>query len=152
MLVREMTIEECRKQLTNARFGRLACAHAGQPYVVPFHFILDGNCVYSFSMEGQKLEWMRSNPRVCLETDDVKSQQDWASVVALGRYEELTESSERAHAHELLQLRVMWWHPGSIGLAKPHHSGDRVPVYYRIHLEEVTGRRGLPSPDEVAAK
>lgn len=151
MLVREMTREECRNQLASAHVGRLACANGDQPYVVPVQFILDEDFAYSFSMPGQKLEWLRRNARVCLEVDDVKNQDDWASVVALGRYEELTESSQRAGALELLQLRPTWWHPGSVALATRNSPGTDAPVYFRLHLEQVTGRRGVPSLGEVAA-
>lgn len=151
MFVREMTGAECRNQLASARVGRLACVSGEQPYVLPVQFVLDEDFAYLFSMPGQQLDWMRSNPRVCLEVDDVKNQEDWTSVVALGRYEELTEPSERARAHELLQHRATWWHPGAIALVENDPPTSDAPVYYRIRLGHVTGRRGVPSQVEIAA-
>ena len=81
MFVRELNIEECQLALAQAGFGRLACARDNQPYVVPIHFAVDEAYVYAFSLAGQKLDWMRKNPRVCLEIDDVHGASDWTSVV-----------------------------------------------------------------------
>jgi nitroimidazol reductase NimA-like FMN-containing flavoprotein (pyridoxamine 5'-phosphate oxidase superfamily) len=32
--------------------------------------------IYSLSTPGQKINWMQSNPFVCLEVDEIKSPQD----------------------------------------------------------------------------
>lgn len=155
MLIREMTGEECFEALASAGFGRLACARDNQPYVVPVYFVFDGSNVYCFSALGRKIEWMRVNPLVCLEIDDVKSQNDWTSVVALGRYEELpdTPSFQRArqHAHELLQKRASWWQPACGAVAHRAGPQDFTPVYYRISVEQLTGHRATPDTCETAA-
>lgn len=155
MLIQEMTAEECFEALAAAGFGRLACARDNQPYVVPVYFVFEGSHIYSFSALGRKIEWMRANPLVCLEVDDVKSQNDWTSVVALGRYEELPDTPNyqhaRLHAHELLQKRASWWQPACV--AVEHRAGhqDFTPVYYRISVEQLTGHRAAPDPCETAA-
>jgi uncharacterized protein len=150
----EMTVEECRDALARASVGRLACACENQPYVVPVSFAVDKNRVYSFSMPGRKIDWMRENPRICLEIDRVESPNDWTCVVVLGRYEELLDTAEyqpaRRRALELLESRAMWWLPGSVPLANGHERGDAVPVFYRINIEHLTGRRGVPGQDETA--
>lgn len=155
MFVQEITLEECRKALRGAGVGRLACARENQPYIVPVHFAVDRDDVYSFSMPGQKIEWMRNNPRVCLEIDSVKSPSDWTSIVVLGRYEELPDTPdyrlERLRAYELLQHRAMWWEPGSVSVANHEDRRGFAPVLYRIKIERLTGRRGVPAPDETAA-
>src|SRR5512143_2152579 len=90
MIVHEMTEDECRSALARVSFGRLACAHDGQPYVVPIYFSYDGTHlyglsapgqIYGFSTLGQKIEWMRANPLVCVEIDDHTSHNEWMSVV-----------------------------------------------------------------------
>lgn len=73
MLIQEMTKDECRVALESASIGRLACARDGQPYVVPTYFACDGKCIYGVSKLGQKIEWMRYNPLVCLQIDDRRS-------------------------------------------------------------------------------
>jgi uncharacterized protein len=112
MKIEELKIEECRKMLSRERFGRLACAFDNQPYVVPFNFVLDGeNHLYAFSTVGQKIEWMRKNPRVCVEVENVKNRNYWTTLVIYGRYEELADTPEfedqRIFAHELLSREYM---------------------------------------------
>lgn len=157
MFVQELTANECRTALAKAGFGRLACARDNQPYVLPVYFAAEEDHVYSFSMPGQKIEWMRTNPRVCLEVDSVKDLNDWTTVVALGRFEELPDTpdrqAERHHAQELLQVRVMWWLPGSVGVGVvvAHEGPASTPVLYRIDIERMTGHRGMPAQEEMGA-
>jgi len=91
--IREMGREECLRVLASATRARLACSHEGQPYVVPvtLHCDAASGHLYGFTTPGQKVEWMRSNPRVCVEVDEFAAFDQWVSVVAFGRYEELTE-------------------------------------------------------------
>ena len=94
MLIREMSRQECFRVLARARLARLACAHENQPYVVPVYLAYDeaSECLYGFTTPGQKVEWMRANPLVCVEVDEVVSYDQWVSVIAIGRYEELPET------------------------------------------------------------
>jgi nitroimidazol reductase NimA-like FMN-containing flavoprotein (pyridoxamine 5'-phosphate oxidase superfamily) len=145
MAVTDMTDKECWQALAAATFGRLACARNDQPYVVPIFFAMDHEYLYSFSVAGQKLEWMRGNPRVCLEIDNVKSWNDWMSIVAFGRYQELSDTpdwqTERKRAHELLQQRAMWWQPGAAILIGREGREGPSPVFFRIVVERLSGHR-----------
>ena len=117
MLLEEMTWNQCVNTLAEARLVRLACASENQPYVVPTNLVYHDPFLYGFSTRGQKVEWMRANPRVCVEFDDIQSFDRWTSVVILGQYEELLDSpewkQERVRAHELLQRHAVWWLIGS---------------------------------------
>src|SRR5271157_1510903 len=95
MVIREIGREECLLALTEARFVRLACAHENQPYVVPVYLAYDeaSGCLYGFTTPGQKVEWMRANPLVCVEVDKIAADDRWVSIIAFGRYEELPEAS-----------------------------------------------------------
>ena len=161
MLIHEMTEDECRTVLQRVSFGRLACARDNQPYVVPIYFSydrehLDGfnapGQVYAFSTLGQKVDWMRSNPLVCLEIDERTSHNRWMSVVVFGRYEELLDTGEfgdqRVRAHQVLQERAMWWEPAYV--ATEHREQSLTPIFYRIHIKRMTGRRATPDPVEAA--
>jgi uncharacterized protein len=103
--------------LTRTHLGRLACAQGSQPYVVPFYFAYHNNFLYSFTTVGQKIDWMRANPLVCVEADEVVSPEEWASVIVFGRYEELPDTSEyqpeRAVAYSLLQKKPGGGNPGT---------------------------------------
>ena len=63
MFVQEMTREECVALASAGRLGRLACARDNRPYVVPIHYTFADNYLYGFSMPGQKVDWMRTNPK-----------------------------------------------------------------------------------------
>lgn len=142
MAIQEMSEQECRKLLGGSSFGRLGCAHDNQPYVVPIQFAFEGEYVYSFGTFGQKIEWMRANPKVCLQVDKISGQSEWVSVIGLGLYEELVEpryERERAHARKLLDTRERWW---LNALAERQlKSGDELiaPIFFRIRIESISG-------------
>jgi nitroimidazol reductase NimA-like FMN-containing flavoprotein (pyridoxamine 5'-phosphate oxidase superfamily) len=144
MLIHELTPTECAEILQRTNLGRLACAKDGQPYVVPVHFSFDleRSCVYGFSTVGQKVMWMRENPRVCLEVDEVADKDHWQTVIVFGRYEEILDSPEepeaRLRAVTLFQQRPEWWLPAA---AKVDSLERHAVVVYRIQIHRVTGRR-----------
>jgi uncharacterized protein len=148
MLIHTLAPSECREVLARARFGRLACARSDQPYVVPVSLYLDPehNVIFGFSTVGRKVRWMRANPRVCVEVEEIVSRTDWTTVVAFGRYEEITRGPESAPLREraagLFGREPQWWLPGAASLA----SGEQhvLPVIYRIRLGRLTGRRVVP--------
>jgi len=71
MLIHELTEHECRDVLKRTNLARLACSRHDQPYIVQIHFDFDGGSFYSFSALGQEIDWMRANPKVCVEVDDI---------------------------------------------------------------------------------
>jgi uncharacterized protein len=145
VLIEELNRSASLELLASTRLGRLACAQGPQPYVVPFYFAYHGNHLYSFSMVGQKIEWMRANPLVCVETDSVAGPHKWVSVVVFGRYEELPDTPEfqpeREFTWKLLQQYASWWEPGHA--KKIHGKEERPlePVFYRISIGRITGHR-----------
>ena len=64
MLIHEMTVQQCLETLARLRLGRLGCARDIQPYVVPIYFASHKRQLYAFATLGEKIEWMRANPRV----------------------------------------------------------------------------------------
>ncbi len=151
MLVKEMSREECEELLSRQGFGRLAYVGDNQPYIVPLYFASAPGCLYGFATMGQKIEWMRVNPTVCVEADEVRSHKDWASVVVRVRYEEFPDtpqySKQRQEAQSILEKpRALWWETG-FASAQIRGRFDRdVTVIYCIHIEEITGRCASPDP------
>jgi nitroimidazol reductase NimA-like FMN-containing flavoprotein (pyridoxamine 5'-phosphate oxidase superfamily) len=104
--------------------------------------------LYGFTTPGQKVDWMRANPLVCVELDEVADDDRWTSVVILGRFEELPDTpeweAERLLAHALLQQHALWWEPGNASRAHHDPKQEVTPVYYRIQIDSMTSRRAAP--------
>jgi nitroimidazol reductase NimA-like FMN-containing flavoprotein (pyridoxamine 5'-phosphate oxidase superfamily) len=153
MLVSEMGRQESSDILARVGFGRLACAHENQPYIVPIYFAYEPDHLYGFATMGQKIEWMRLNPLVCVEVDEIHSDVDRTSIVVKGRYEELPEKPEyyskmRRQAQALLEKRCMWWQSGFAAAQTRGQLSRDIPVFYCIHIEEITGHRASSGPTE----
>ena len=92
MVIEELGDRECRAILARTHIARLACALNNQPYIVPVHVDFHDSYLYGYATLGQKIEWMRQNPLVCLEIDEMSTDHQWTTVVVSGRYEELPDS------------------------------------------------------------
>ncbi|HVT25945.1 MAG TPA: pyridoxamine 5'-phosphate oxidase family protein [Rhizomicrobium sp.] len=148
MEVHSLDNRELEKMLATASLGRLACVSEGQPYIALLYFGFDEGYLYSFTTMGRKIEWMRENPRVCVAFDEIRSAWDWTSVILFGEYEELKETEPhqplREHAYKLLQQkRALWWEPGYVRTKLGDRERQLDPVYFRIRVTEMTGRRGV---------
>ena len=160
MNIKEMTRQDCVALLKTQRLGRLACVRDQKPYVVPVHFAYGENSIFSFSLPGRKVDWMRTNPHVCLQVDDVGGVNGWKSVVVEGLFEELPKApdpdagmtsvermtapvdGDRKLAWSLLATHANWWEPGAL---KP---GDALSpsgshLFYQIRIEALSGRQAL---------
>ena len=145
MVIHDLTPAACREVLARTHLGRLACARADQPYITPIFFYFDpsDDSLFSFSTHGQKIDWMRSNPKVCIEVEEIISQHNWRTILAFGRYEEIDDSpaghAMRLKAQDKLEQQPGWWFPGAAKLAggQEHH----VPVLYRIRIDRLSGRQ-----------
>ena len=172
MLIHEMNTDECFEWLSRTRLARLACAYENQPYVVPVYLAYYSSnsegCFYGFTTPGQKVEWLRANPLVCVELDEVTSDNQWISIVAFGKYEELpntlgpdggrpparaelshqsrtssdtaVQDSELQLAYHVLQAHAMWWEPAATTRALSDPAESFVPIFYKIWINKVTGR------------
>ena len=140
----EAQIEDLlKKQIT----GRIGSTDGILPYIVPINYVYNGKAIISHSAPGKKIDMMRKNPRVCFQVDDIKSIFNWKSVVAWGRFEEITDMAEKEQAMMLLNKSIMPLiekpadHP-SHGIAEDEEDvGTRLElILYKIVLVTKTGR------------
>ena len=147
MIIREMTRQDSVDLLIRVHLGRLACAKANQPYVFPIFFAYHQNSLYCASTIGQKIEWMRENPLVAVEVDEIDSAQQWESVFVSGRYEEFADTPEmrdkRQLAWSLLKKRGLWWEPGYAKTILDSAERPIVPLYFSIRIERISGHRAI---------
>lgn len=144
MVINKLTPEECESLLQKAALARLACALDNQPYVIPIYVAYDKGSLYALSTLGQKIEWMRENPKVCLQVDEIQSNEHWTSVIVNGQYQELPEpqyTDERNHAKKLLEKRHRWWQAAMAErqMTKGEHLID--PLFFRVRIDSMTGLR-----------
>ena len=142
MVILDMSQEECGAFLGRAGVGRLGCSLDDQPYIVPISIAYEEGWLYSFSTAGQKIEWMRSNPKVCVQADEITSASAWASVIVTGSYQELKEPQfelERAHARKLLDRRHHWWLNALAERQLKSPEELIAPIFFRIRVESMSG-------------
>ena len=154
MLMDEMTEQECRAALAHTSFGRLGCSLGDQPYIVPVCLASEGDFIYVFSTFGKKIVWMRANPKVCIQIDEIAGQSHWVSVIVYGRYEELLEpqyATERQHARQLLEKRSQWWL--NTFAERQLKLGDKLiePLFFRIQIDSLTGLRATDKIGDINA-
>lgn len=138
MVIHEMNEEECLLMLASTRLMRLGCSHKNQPYVVPISLAYDTEadtpCLYGVTTLGQKIEWMRGNPLVCVEVDKITTHEVWESVIAFGHYQELPVNMARDEARLRNQER-----PRQIGEATTSEpvNGGQVSVDEGEHAWQI---------------
>jgi len=141
---------ECREILSRTPIGRLGCSLNDQPYVIPIGIACEDDSIYVFSTFGQKIKWMRSNPKVCVQVDEVRGQSDWVSVIANGEYQELPEpqfEDERNRARKLLQQRHHWWLNAMAERRIRLRDEEIKPMFFRIRISSVTGLKATSEAD-----
>jgi nitroimidazol reductase NimA-like FMN-containing flavoprotein (pyridoxamine 5'-phosphate oxidase superfamily) len=150
MLIRDMTPQECRQLLVQNSIGRLGCSRDNQPYVVPIYFAYEPDHLYSFTTVGKKIEWMRGNPKVCVEVDEIINHFQWMSVIVTGRYQELPPElrEERQQAVMLLEKRMLWWQTAFAAKQLPTRHKTDDPLFFCIHIDSMTGHRAVPDAVE----
>ena len=142
----ELTAQEIEELLRDEVTGRIGCHADGRTYVVPITYAYEKGYVYCHSAEGLKLRMMRKNPTVCFEVDRVQDVGNWKSVIATGRFEELSGRDVIAAMDVLISRfgeMAAPAHPSFVlrsSDAEPPRVDGRTIVLYRIHLAEKTGR------------
>jgi nitroimidazol reductase NimA-like FMN-containing flavoprotein (pyridoxamine 5'-phosphate oxidase superfamily) len=144
----ELSPQEIEELLRSEITGRIGCHADGRTYVVPVTYAYEGGTIYCHSAEGLKLRMMRKNPIVCFEVDRIRDMGNWKSVIATGRFEELSGRDALPAMDVLIRRFVAVEHSD-----QPHPSyvfresesesprtDGREIVIFRIRLAEKTGR------------
>jgi uncharacterized protein len=142
----KLTAPQIEELLLAQHIGRIGCYNNGVTYIVPVSYAYDGTHIYVHSQEGMKTDFMRTNPAVCFQVDNLQDLGNWQSVIAWGTYEELPEGPERKYAIDTLlkrRLPIISSVTTHLGATWPFSSeGDTEVkgIIFRIALNEKTGR------------
>lgn len=127
--------EDARRLLQEHYLGRLGCCVDGEPYVMPINYLFQGEDLYFHSLPGQKITALRAHPQACLQVDEIQDDYHWRSVIAFGRYEEITEPEERAEWLAALFNRLPHLTPVESKMTK----GQDEVIVFRLCVERITG-------------
>ena len=147
MRIIPMSEQECIELLKRVSIARLGCSLDNQPYVVPVGFSYEAGYIYMFSTLGKKIEWMRKNPKVCLQADEIGNRSNWFSVIVMGTYLELREpqySAERQHALGRLKQYSAYWEDPLAERREQTNDLEIETVFLRIEIESTSGLRTIP--------
>jgi uncharacterized protein len=146
MRIIPMSQQECSELLNRVNIGRLACSLDNQPYIVPVGFSYEPDFIYVFSTLGKKIKWMRQNPKVCLQADEIASLSNWLSVIVTGMYLELREPQHTAqleHALEQLEQYSEWWRNPLAQRREQTSDLSIETVFFRIDIQSMSGLRAV---------
>lgn len=126
----ELSVEECRRLLTQVPVGRIAFNRQDQPLVLPVNFAVDDDAVVFRTRKGSKLDVAEreAGVRVAFEVDhyDEDSRTGW-SVLATGRMRPVLDLTETARLDRL-------------GLHAWADDLDR-QRWIRVEIDRLSGRR-----------
>jgi uncharacterized protein len=124
-MLRELNDAQIEGLLKSQLIGRIGCHSDGVTYVVPVNYIYDEGNIYCNSAKGMKIDFMRKNPEVCFEVDDIKEITNWQSVIVWGKFEEITAMDEMEKVMQKMIDRVT-----------PYIADDSVPPSHGFVDEE----------------
>lgn len=146
----ELNDRQIQALLTRQITGRIGCHYRGTTYIVPINYVYKDGIIYAHSAPGKKIMMMRSNPNVCLEVEEMESIFRWQTVIAWGKFVEITDEDEKQRAKQGLIHRLMPlasqpvnhpWH----GITADEGQIDVTihPIIYKIVISKATGRYEL---------
>lgn len=147
-MLKNLEIKDCLKILGQNHIGRLGYIFGQLPYVVPITYYHDtkAKCIISYSSNGHKLQAMRLYDRITLQVDEIKSHQEWQSVMVQGRFEELTGSDAKLYLHrfadgvrDVMQKKEEKV-PRFIKDFSNAQENRGVPVVYRLIINDIVGK------------
>jgi len=147
----ELTSSEIVQILERGYVGHLGCHNKDELYVVPITYAFENGYILSHSQPGKKIQFMRKNPKVCLQVEEVRDYFHWNSVIVWGTYEELG-NDEAACAMRVLIQKIACYE----GIRNLHDLDTDLSaifeqaVIFRINIERTSGRfeAHRPSIDE----
>src|ERR1700674_2368795 len=101
-MIEELSEAEIDQVLKRQRIGRIGSSAIGHVQITPIIYGYNGTAIYGHSRFGRKIQYMRGNPVVCFEVEEVVDPTSWHVVVLTGTYSELTDVHDRDLAMRLI--------------------------------------------------
>jgi len=131
--------------LSTSKVGRLGLSLNDNPYVVPVSYWYHEGKIYFHSSEGKKILYIKENPQVCFEVDELAEDGSWKSVIAYGKITLATDMETIRRVFE----KALGHYEVEMGGAHPEmtvHEIGRAGIHMYvgwIDIIEMTGRKGV---------
>ena len=140
----QLSREEMDELLSASKVGRLGLSVGDNPYVVPVSYWYSEGKIYFHSSDGKKIQYIKKNPQVCFEVDELAEDGSWKSVIAYGKVTLATDMETRMKAFQ----KAFEHYDVEMGAAHPKMKGQKtsmtgIDMYVGwIDIIEMTGRKG----------
>ncbi len=137
--MRDLSNSEIQELLRTERVGHVAVLDGDTPYVSPLSFVYADGAIFFRTMEGRRLEAIRSHPRVSMEVTQMgPGAADWRSVLVVGDAEILEDRSASSKYAALIVAKYR----AAYGVVEHMPEWILDPSAYVVRIEpiEVTGR------------
>lgn len=136
----QLTRPEAISFLASRPVAHLGTVMDGAPYVTPMSFVVDGDRILLRTLAGAKLDAIKANPDVCVETsvfDDETG--DWMSAIVRGKARLIDEATIQQRVVSLLYSKYakVMGSPLSGGGGLMPLGGT--PFVIEITIDEITG-------------
>lgn len=133
-MLETLETKDIEEVLARNFLGRIGCRADAQIYILPVYYHYANGNIILRSYEGLKMELMRHTPEVCFEVEEIRSFNDWKTVLCWGVYEEIEDEEE---------IKVIKRKLSESTLAGKAYSDDESHkiIYYRISVNKMSGRR-----------
>lgn len=141
----QLSRKETDELLSTSKVGRLGLSLNDNPYVVPVSYWYSEGKIYFHSSEGKKIQYIKENPQVCFEVDEIAEDGSWKSVIAYGKVELATDMEIIRRVFE----KALGHYEVEMGGAHPEMTGQEmgrtgIDMYVGwIDVVEMTGRKGV---------
>jgi len=147
-MMKNLKQSECLELLADNYLGHLGFISGRSPYVTPITYFFDAEekSILSYAANGHKIDAMRKYEFVSLQVQQVDSIENWRSVLVHGTFEELEGSTAKKYLHKFATgvqetiERTKGEKPKFISDFSSKLQGREVPIVYRIHIKDMTGK------------
>jgi uncharacterized protein len=90
----KMSSKQIHEILSYVKYAHLDCVHQGKHYVMSVEYYIADSDIYLFSAESTGTKDIGSNPKVCLQAEDVYGLLHWHRAIINGQASRLTDPAD----------------------------------------------------------
>jgi len=151
-MIKDLKPAKCLEILSNNYLGHLGYISGKNPFVTPITYFYDveEKSILSYSGNGHKIDAMKEHKNISLQIENIKTIQDWSSVLVHGTFEELLGSAAKKYLHKFAQgvqntiERTKGEKPKFIQDFSSRLKEREMPIVYRINISDITGKIRTP--------